>query len=202
MVKRFLKQKIHEGESTLYLTHQDPLRTLEVKLHGCRMCRLVNSRRKLVFGEGNPSADLLFVGEAPGKVEDKEGRPFVGRAGVLLREILKEIGIDEDDIYITNIVKCHPSYDRDPQKDEIEACRPYFMRQLKLIKPEVIVALGRISSRALIGEEISITKVHGQLYEIEGIKLIPVFHPAFIVRNPNMRQPAVRDLIKAKELLK
>ena len=201
MVKRFLKQKIDEGETTLFLTNKDLLKRLEINLHGCRMCRLANSRNRLVFGEGNRNADLMFIGEAPGREEDKKGRPFIGRAGMLLRRMLSDLGIADDEVYITNIAKCHPPYDRDPKKDEVAACKPFLEQQIDLIQPEVIVALGRISSSVLIGEEISITKVHGRIYEYRGIKIIPVYHPAFIIRNPSMRPPATKDLLKAKEIL-
>ncbi|RKX70000.1 uracil-DNA glycosylase [candidate division WOR-3 bacterium] len=200
MVRHFLRQKLKDGEDTVYLSG-DPLHILEIKLHGCRRCRLVTSRRRLVFGEGNPSADLILIGEAPGKEEDKEGRPFIGRAGRLLREMLTQIGLSESDLYITNVVKCHPPYDRDPKKDEISACLPYLKQQIRIIQPRLILTLGRIAASALMGKEISITKIHGKLFAYEGIRLIPTFHPAFLIRNPNFRPRAVKDLALAKELI-
>lgn len=163
------------------------------------MCRLSQSRNRPVFGEGSSTASIMLVGEAPGREEDKEGRPFVGRAGKLLRSMLTEIGVK--DIYITNVVKCHPLYDRDPKPDEISACYPYLKKQIEIIAPDLIVSLGRIASSLFIGSDISITKIHGRLYDYQGIRLIPTFHPAFLIRNPNYRNHGFNDLIKAKELI-
>jgi DNA polymerase len=197
MVKRFLKQKLKDGEDFLYL-HRGPLELLEIKLQGCRLCQLSLSRNRLVFGEGLTDARIMLIGEAPGKDEDKEGRPFIGRAGRLLRSMLNEVELK--DIYITNIVKCHPPYDRDPRSEEIAACLPYLRAQISIIRPELIITLGRISSRTLIGEEISITKIHGKIYEYGGIRVLPTFHPAFLIRNPNFRIKGLNDLQKAKGL--
>ncbi len=156
----------------------DSLESLQKETENCQKCPLGQSRNNLVFGHGNPRADVVFVGEAPGLNEDKQGLPFVGAAGKLLTELLASIGIRRDDVYIANILKCRPPGNRDPQPDEIAACRPTLFKQLGLIKPKVVVTLGAFSTRTILGRDVGISKVHGQIFETDGYEVFPMYHPA------------------------
>lgn len=160
------------------------LGVLKEMVEKCRKCPLGSLRNNSVFGEGNYSADLMFVGEAPGKDEDEQGRPFVGRAGKLLTEIIsKGMDMRREDVFIANILKCRPPENRNPMPDEIECCEPYLIRQIELIKPKVICTLGNFASRTLIGVKDGITKLRGTFFDYHGIKLMPTFHPAYLLRN-------------------
>lgn len=171
------------------------------EIENCTRCRLHASRRKVVIGEGNKLASVLFVGEAPGEKEDESGRPFVGPAGKLLTELIESVGFKREDFYITNILKCRPPANRDPQEDEIEKCLPYLLMQIKLIKPRIIVALGRHSARTLFKlaglKWISMSVSHGRVYtaEILGVKvkIIPTYHPASALYNPSLKEDLERD---------
>jgi uracil-DNA glycosylase family 4 len=152
----------------------------------CKRCKLHKSRKKLVFGEGSPRARLVFVGEGPGREEDLAGRPFVGEAGELLTRIIERgMGLTREDVYICNVVKCRPPGNRDPERDEIEACLPFLRQQINIIRPEVICTLGRISTQELLKREIKITQERGKWYSFLDIPLMPTYHPAYIVRNPS-----------------
>jgi uracil-DNA glycosylase family 4 len=148
----------------------------------CTRCRLAGGRTQVVFGVGNPSADVMFIGEGPGYYEDKQGEPFVGAAGQLLTKLLAEIGLRREDVYIANVVKCRPPGNRDPLPDEIEACRPYLMGQLEHIRPRVIVTLGNFATRVILDRQVSISRVRGQRFEVDGRTVMPTFHPAAILR--------------------
>ncbi len=148
----------------------------------CTACRLSEGRTQVVFGDGNPYADVVFVGEAPGKREDEKGLPFVGPSGKLLDRLLGEIGLAREDVYIGNVVKCRPPKNRDPRPDEIEACKGYLREQLSLIDPKVVVTLGNFSSKLLLNTETGITRLRGTVYEWWGRYLIPTFHPAAALR--------------------
>lgn len=149
----------------------------------CRRCRLSESRTKIVFGDGNPEADLLFVGEGPGQEEDRRGVPFVGRAGELLtRMIERGLGIARSEVYICNLVKCRPPGNRTPRPDEIEACRPFLDAQIDAVAPLVIVALGRPAASALLGRDVAITQARGTWHDYRGIPVMPTFHPAYLLR--------------------
>ena len=148
----------------------------------CTACRLSEGRTQVVFGDGNPEADVVFVGEAPGQHEDEQGVPFVGRSGQLLDQLLGEIGLERADVYIANVVKCRPPSNRDPRPDEIEACKGYLSEQLKLIDPRVVVTLGNFSSKLLLKTETGITRLRGTAYEWWGRHLVPTFHPAAALR--------------------
>jgi DNA polymerase len=148
----------------------------------CTRCRLAENRTNVVFGSGNPNADVIFVGEGPGKQEDEQGLPFVGRSGQLLEQLLGEIGLTRDDVYIANVVKCRPPNNRDPRPDEIDACKSYLRRQLELIQPKAAVTLGNFSSKLLLRTETGITKLRGNAYEWWGRLLVPTFHPAAALR--------------------
>lgn len=161
----------------------------------CRRCRLAGGRTNLVFGVGNPSARLVFVGEGPGRDEDLKGEPFVGRAGALLTDIIeKGMRLKRGDVYICNVVKCRPPDNRNPEPDEVEACSPFLLKQLQLIAPEVIVALGKFAAQTLLATKTPITRLRGQWYDFHGIPLMPTFHPAFLLRNPGDKKLVWQDV--------
>ncbi len=160
------------------------LKALRQEIGDCKRCKLYKGRKNLVFGEGNPDASLMFIGEAPGREEDIQGRPFVGDAGRLLTRLIEKMGFKRQDVYIGNIIKCRPPMNRDPQDDEISTCMPFIKKQIMIISPKVIMSLGRISAQTLIGVKIPITRLRGKFYDYEGIPLMPTFHPAYLLRNP------------------
>lgn len=165
-----------EGES---------LENLRAVIGDCTRCGLSQGRTRLVFGEGEPKARLVFVGEGPGRDEDLAGRPFVGEAGKLLTDIIeKGMGLKREEVYICNVVKCHPPGNRDPEGDEMETCLPFLKEQIRLIQPEVICTLGRIAAGALLGRAFKVTMERGVWQSYMGIPLMPTFHPAYIIRNP------------------
>ncbi len=160
------------------------MRTLEEaarEASTCTLCRLANGRTQVVFGVGNPNADLMFVGEGPGYHEDRQGEPFVGAAGQLLNRMLAEIGLRREDVYINNVVMCRPPGNRDPLPDEIDACAPYLRERISIIDPHVIVTLGNFATRFVLDRQVSISRVRGQRFRIEGRIVIPTFHPAAIL---------------------
>jgi len=167
----------------------------------CRRCRLHEKRTNIVFGEGNPRARLVFVGEGPGAEEDLTGRPFVGRAGQLLDKIIEAIGMRRDEVYIANIVKCRPPGNRTPERDEVATCEPFLLRQLAFIKPEVIVALGSPAFQCLLRTREPITRARGQWREWNGIKVMPTFHPAYLLRSPDKKREAWEDIKKVRDYL-
>jgi DNA polymerase len=168
----------------------------------CRRCKLAPGRTNLVFGVGNPEARLVFVGEGPGRDEDLQGEPFVGRAGQLLTEIItKGMGLRRADVYICNVVKCRPPENRNPEPDEVEACEPFLRRQLELIGPEVIVALGKFAVQTLLRSKTPITKLRGQWFDYHGIKLMPTFHPAYLLRNPGDKRLVWQDIQQVMQVL-
>ena len=178
------------------------LDVLKEMVEKCRKCPLGSLRKNSVFGEGNYSADLMFVGEAPGRDEDDQGRPFVGRAGKLLTEIIsKGMKMRREDIFIANILKCRPPENRNPMPDEIGCCEPYLIRQIELIKPKVICTLGNFAARTLIGVKDGITKLRGSFFDYHGIKLMPTFHPAYLLRNYS-RQNRIYVWEDMKKILK
>jgi DNA polymerase len=158
------------------------LQELAVEAAGCTRCRLAAGRTQVVFGVGDPDADIMFIGEGPGYYEDKQGEPFVGAAGQLLTRMLEGIGLRRSDVYIANVVKCRPPGNRDPLPDEIEACRPYLAGQIENVRPRVIVTLGNFATRVILDRQVSISRVRGQRFEIDGRTVIPTFHPAAILR--------------------
>jgi len=170
------------------------LEQLEATIASCKRCALGKTRTKLVFGTGNPHADIMFIGEAPGADEDLQGKPFVGRAGKLLDKMLLEIGLNRDDVYIANILKSRPPNNRDPQPDEIAACEPYLHAQIKLIKPKVICSLGRIAAQTLLRTKMSSAEMRGRWFDYQGIKFTVTLHPAAILRNMNTYDDGIKDL--------
>ncbi len=171
------------------------LEKLRAEIGDCKRCKLHQGRKRLVFGQGSPSAELIFVGEAPGKDEDAAGEPFVGKAGKLLTKIIENgMGLSRRDVYICNILKCRPPNNRDPEPDEIKTCIPFLKRQIKLIKPKVICTLGRVSGQALLGGDFMITKRRGQWTTYMNIPLMPTFHPAYLLRNPSAKREVWADV--------
>ena len=163
----------------------------------CRRCKLSSGRTHLVFGVGNPNAELMFVGEGPGRDEDIQGEPFVGRAGQLLTDIItKGMGLRRDDVYIANVVKCRPPDNRNPEPDEVSSCEPFLKKQIELVKPKIIVGLGKFAVQTLLQSKIPITRVRGQWHTYQGIKLMPTLHPAYLLRNPADKKLVWEDIKK------
>ena len=171
---------------------------LKEKCLECRDCKLCETRTNVVFGEGNPNAKLMFIGEGPGETEDQTGRPFVGKAGQLLEKMILAIGLTRDEVYIANMVKCRPPKNRDPEQDETETCIKYLREQVKLIDPEFIVCLGRISACRLIDPDFRVTKQHGQWINKGKIRFMGTFHPSALLRNPTQKPEAFEDFLKIK----
>ncbi len=172
----------------------DSWEALREEALACTQCGLCETRNTVVFGEGNPSAELMFVGEAPGRDEDAQGRPFVGRAGQLLTKMILGMGLEREDVYIANVLKCRPPNNRDPAPDEVEKCRPYLLRQIEHIQPKVICALGRHALRALTDYTGPIGRVRGRPMAFFDRIVIPTFHPAYLLRNPAAKADAWADL--------
>lgn len=168
---------------------------------GCPRCGLARTRRSVVFGEGNPHADLMVVGEAPGENEDRLGRPFVGKAGKLLDLLLMTVGFPRDSVYICNVLKCRPPGNRNPQPDEVEACSPFLLKQVELVKPRIIVAFGTFAAQTLLSTDISIGRLRGKLHQYQGIPLVPTYHPAALLRNAGWVRAVWEDLQRARAIL-
>ncbi len=177
-----------------------PLEELKAKAQNCRACRLAETRTQVVFGRGNPEARLMFVGEAPGAEEDKQGLPFVGKAGQLLDRILEAAGIDPNEVYITNVVKCRPPGNRTPLPDEVKICTQlWLLPEIEIVRPQIIVPLGSVATQFFLGQKVSITKVRGKWFEWNGIKVFPMFHPAYLLRNPS-RAPGSPKALTWKDI--
>ncbi len=174
----------------------ETLEALQHEIGDCKLCKLCKSRTHIVFGEGNPNARLAFVGEGPGYDEDKSGRPFVGEAGQLLTRIIQAMKLSREDVYICNVVKCRPPGNRTPQPDEIRACMPFLKHQLFLIQPEFICALGAVAAQTLLKTEVSISKLRGKFHTYKNIKVMPTFHPAYLLRSPDKKREVWEDVQK------
>jgi uracil-DNA glycosylase family 4 len=183
----------------------EALATFAEQVSGCTRCRLSQGRTQVVFGVGNPHADLMFVGEAPGFHEDKQGVPFVGQAGKLLDNLLGGIGLERSEVYIANVLKCRPPGNRDPQPDEIESCEPHLFRQIELIQPRVVATLGNFATKLLSGKPTGITRVHGQEQEVtlggNRVLLYPLYHPAAALYTPAMLNVLREDFRRIPELM-
>jgi uracil-DNA glycosylase len=179
------------------------LPAIRADLGDCTRCKLHGQgRRQIVFGVGNPSADLMFVGEAPGADEDVQGEPFVGRAGQLLNKIIEAIGLSRGDVYIANVIKCRPPGNRNPEPEEVATCQPFLMRQIDHIKPRVIVALGTFAAHALLKTDAPISRLRGKVFDFQGgARLIPTFHPAFLLRSPDRKRDVWDDMKKVRAIL-
>jgi DNA polymerase len=177
----------------------ETLDTIQVDLGACQRCKLHKGRKHIVFGAGNPRAKLAFVGEGPGYEEDIQGEPFVGKAGQLLTRILRAIGLTREDVYICNIIKCRPPGNRNPEPDEIAACIPFLRRQLRAIGPGLICALGTFAAQTLLATKTPISRLRGNFYTYEGIRILPTYHPAFLLRNPAKKADVWEDMQKLQE---
>jgi uracil-DNA glycosylase family 4 len=177
------------------------LQELKDEIGDCRRCPLSKDRKHIVFGVGNPKADLVFVGEAPGRDEDIQGEPFVGKAGHLLDKIISAMGFGRDDVYICNVIKCRPPDNRDPLTAEIEMCEPFLKEQLKIIKPRAICALGSFASQTLLKSEVKISRLRGQFHDYNGVPLMPTYHPSYLLRNSHAKRDVWEDIKLVMELL-
>ncbi len=195
-------QEINQEETMEEKTSQEELKQTAEELTGCQECRLAENRARIVFGQGDTSARVMVVGEAPGAREDEQGLPFVGPSGKLLRGGFEKVGLEEEDIYITNVVKCRPPDNRDPKTEELKSCRPVLDRQLELIDPEVILTVGNFGLRYFLGEDKNITSARGDVYTWENRPLVPTYHPGYILRNRTRADSFVRDLQLAADQLK
>ena len=170
--------------------------------HDCRRCKLHTlGRTQVVFGVGNPDADLMFVGEAPGADEDLHGEPFVGRAGQLLTKIIEAIQLRREDVYIANVIKCRPPGNRNPEPDEVEQCEPFLFRQIDAIKPKVVVALGKFAAQSLLRTTEPITRLRGREYQYRDAILMPTYHPAYLLRNPSAKRDVWEDMKRVRDIL-
>jgi DNA polymerase len=186
----------------VFRSPSDALVAIRGDIGDCTRCKLHTlGRRQIVFGVGNPQADLMFVGEAPGADEDVQGEPFVGRAGQLLTKIIEAIGLSRSDVYIANVIKCRPPQNRNPEQDEVDTCEPFLFQQIDVIQPKVIVALGTFAARALLRTLDPISRLRGRIFEYRGAKLIPTFHPAYLLRNPASKREVWEDMKLVRSLL-
>jgi DNA polymerase len=186
----------------VYTSQSEALVAIRSDLGDCTRCKLHTlGRRQIVFGVGNPNADLMFVGEAPGADEDIQGEPFVGRAGQLLTKIIEAIGLTRADVYIANLIKCRPPGNRNPEPDEAEQCEPFLFRQIDTIKPKVVVALGKFAAQALLRTTDPITRLRGREFKYRDAILIPTYHPAYLLRTPSAKRDVWEDMKKVRAIL-
>jgi len=181
---------------------EDELAALAAVASVCTRCRLSEGRQKVVFGSGNPRAELMLIGEGPGAEEDRQGLPFVGAAGELLTKIIQAIEMTRDEVYIANMVKCRPPGNRDPQPDEVAACRGYLERQIDLVAPKVIVALGRVAAQALLGNDSPIGQMRGRWFQVRGVPTMVTYHPAALLRNQALKRPTWEDMQQVRDRLR
>lgn len=203
LTKRFIKQQIDLGFDQLYLSEnlksppKTPSQELESfydKIKNCKECHLHSFRTNLVFGIGNPQAKVMFVGEAPGREEDLKGNPFVGRAGQLLDKILQAINFQREEVYIGNVLKCRPPENRDPLPEEVEKCEPYLLKQIEIIKPRIICALGRISAQVLLKTKLPLNQLRGKFHDYHGTRFLVTYHPAALLRYPKYKHQTWEDV--------
>jgi uracil-DNA glycosylase family 4 len=190
-----------EGHTYAVYSRARRLEDIRGELGDCRRCDLHTTRKNLVFGEGSPEADLVFVGEAPGENEDIQGKPFVGRAGQLLTRIIEAMGLTRSDVYICNILKCRPPGNRNPRPEEIQICEPFLIQQLQAIRPKVICAMGTFAAKTLLQTEMPISKLRGRFHTYHGIELMPTYHPAYLLRNPAGKKLVWNDMQMIMEVL-
>jgi DNA polymerase len=199
-----INQDIFNGENMK--NNQDKKSLLislqQQEIDDCKKCPLCAKRTNIVFGQGSPNAELMFIGEAPGEQEDLQGLPFVGRAGQLLNKMIEAMGLKREDVYICNVVKCRPPDNREPTPEEIAHCLPYLLEQINIIKPKVIVGLGRHACQALLNTKNSMSSLRGVWHKFDGINFMPTFHPAYLLRNPPAKKEVWEDLQKVMEYLK
>ncbi len=201
-VKSYIELEMESGIKSYFKppidkpTKEADLEELEVEVLSCKRCHLCNNRNNVVFGTGNPYTKLMFIGEGPGYEEDMQGLPFVGRAGQLLTKIIEAMDFKRKDVYITNVVKCRPPQNRNPLPTEILACEEHLIRQIDIIGPVIICALGKVSAQSLLKTQEPITKLRGKFFHYRGIKVMPTFHPAYLLRNPNGKRLVWQDVKK------
>lgn len=184
---------------TAPMTEDRTLEEIRADVGDCTRCKLHRSRTTIVFGEGDPRARIMFVGEGPGAEEDAQGRPFVGRAGQLLNRMIEAMGFRREEVYITNVVMCRPPSNRTPEPDEIATCEPFLFRKIRVIRPDVVVALGAIAAQSLLGTKAPIGQIRGRFFDAHGTKVMPTFHPAFLLRAPERKREAWEDLRKVRD---
>ena len=198
------------GVSDLYLEGAAPalvpgsmrdIPALQSFIAGCPRCKLAGTRTNIVFGQGNPKADLMFVGEAPGRDEDEQGLAFVGRAGQLLTKIIEAMGRSREDVYIANVLKCRPPNNRNPERDEVASCKPFLHEQIRLISPRAIVTLGTFAAQALLETDEPISRMRGHWRTIRGVRVMPTFHPAFLLRSPERKKDVWADMKIVRDYL-
>ncbi len=194
-----LKKKINRMEGDK--SKKELLNNLRNKLGNCKRCKLHKERNNIVFGEGNPNAKLMFIGEGPGRDEDIQGRPFVGRAGKLLDKMIMAMGLKREDVYIANVVKCRPPNNRNPEEDEVAICSPFLIKQIEIINPTVIISLGAVSAQFLLNTKVNITRLRGNIHRFKNSNLVATYHPAYLLRNPSKKKNAWEDLKIAMKLL-
>lgn len=197
----YLNLDIYGIERSAAKSPEIDLPALKQQVLQCERCHLHKGKTNYVFGEGNPHAELMFVGEAPGFYEDRQGRPFVGKAGQLLTKIINAMGLEREEVYIANILKCRPPDNRDPEEDEMKACFPYLKQQIGLINPRIVCALGRYAAQKLSGSDSSISDLRGRVFYFEGIKLVPTFHPSYLLRNQAKKRQTWEDMKMILEML-
>lgn len=203
--EKVMSRKVHEdlelfSESKESWETADNLQDLDRLICNCTKCDLHKGRNKFVFGVGNPKADVVLIGEGPGAEEDKQGEPFVGRAGQLLNDILKAINFKRQEVYIANIVKCRPPGNRTPLPEEMDSCLPYLLKQIELIKPKLILCLGLVAASALLKKKDSLGKLRGKIFEFNKIKVMVTYHPAALLRNPNFKRDCWEDVKAFRKL--
>jgi DNA polymerase len=202
---RLWRERAAESQPVIQIARNEAEALARVRsdLGDCTRCKLhALGRKQIVFGVGDPNADLMFVGEAPGGDEDLQGIPFVGRAGQLLTKIIEAIGLKRDQVYIANVIKCRPPNNRNPEPDEVEQCEPFLFRQIDVIKPKVIVALGKFAAQSLLKTNDPITRLRGREYKYRDAILMPTYHPAFLLRTPSAKRDVWEDMKRVRELLK
>jgi uracil-DNA glycosylase len=202
VVKETSENKISVAENLFLEDFQkaESLDELNSKICNCQNCALGKTRTKFVFGVGNPNADAMLIGEAPGHDEDLQGEPFVGRAGKLLNDILKAVNFKREDVYIANILKCRPPNNRDPLPVEMETCIPYLHKQIDLIQPKIILCLGRVAANGLLDKKLSLGQLRENNYDFNGIRVMATYHPAALLRNPNWKRGCWEDVQKFRKL--
>lgn len=194
-------QAVTEGVRDGARERSERLQAVAAEARACTACRLCEQRNTVVFGDGDANADLMFVGEGPGYNEDRQGLPFVGRAGQLLNRVIRAIDLRREDVYITNVVKCRPPNNRDPQPDETAACRSFLDRQVELIAPRVVVALGRVAAQQLLQTRDSLGRLRGRWHEVAGVPVRVTYHPAFLLRDPSFKRAAWEDMQLVRDRL-
>jgi DNA polymerase len=208
-LKSYLEYLKEMGIGSLFASEMKPeevlwsrtstLEEVRKELGDCKRCKLHRTRRTIVFGEGNEKAKLMFIGEGPGYDEDVQGRPFVGKAGQLLTKIIQSIHLQREEVYIANIIKCRPPQNRNPEPDEIESCYPFLVKQIQSIQPDAICALGTFAAQTILRTGAKITTLRGRIFDLEGIKVFPTYHPAYLLRNPEQKREVWEDIRKVSE---